>query len=107
MKELAMYQYSVVQGEKAILGAKISGNALVQAGAPMKPTGPNKWECTVAAANIVFVVLVTFPDSTPGSRVKLTIDGELNGKRGQGPFGVFPILPSSAVKDPEFTLFVD
>lgn len=104
MKELTMFQYSVVPGEKAILEAKISGNAFVQAGAPMVQTGPHTWECTVGTQNIVFPVLVTFPNSTP-SRVDLTIDGEINGNRGDGPFSVFPILPTSAVKDPNFQLF--
>jgi|SRR5581483_7455751 len=105
MKELTMFQYSVVPGEKAILEAKISGNAFVQPGAPMVQTGPHTWECLVGGMNIVFPVLVTFPDNTPGSRVDLTIDGEINGKRGNGPFSVFPILPTSANKDPDFQLF--
>lgn len=106
MKELTMYQYSVKPGEKAILNARIVGNAIVQAGAPMVLTGQDTWECTVAAANVTFKVLVTFPDLTPGSQVDITIDGELNGKQGDGPFRVFRIYPTSSIKDPNFVLAV-
>ena len=101
MQELTMYQYSVNTGEKAILKAKIIGNAVVKPGSPMKPVGPNRWECLVGTKNIVFPVLVTFLSSAPESRVDLTIDGE----DGDGPFAVSPILPTSAIKDPEFQLF--
>ena len=106
MNQLMKGQYSVVQGEKVILEAQISGNAFVQASAPMVETTPNRFECTVGADNIVITVLVTFPDSTPGSRVDLTVDGEINGQRGKGPFTIFPILPTSAKKDPALQFFV-
>jgi hypothetical protein len=106
MNQLAMGQYSVTSGEKAILEAGVSGNAFVQVSEPMVETAPNHWECIVGNDNIVIRLLVTFPDSTPGSRVDLTIDGEIHGQRGNGPFSIFPILPSSAKKDPALTLFV-
>lgn len=108
MQERAMGQYDVVSGEKAILTARIRGNALVQAGAPMKEVAPNSntWECTVGNKNIAFKVEVNFPDTTAGSQVDISIDGEINGQRGDGPFTIFPILPSSAKKDPTLTLFI-
>lgn len=106
MNQLMMGQYSVVAGEKIILVAQISGNAFVQASAPMVQTTPNTFQCTVGSSNLVINVLVTFPDSTPGSRVDLTVDGEVNGQRGNGPFTIFPILPTSTVKAPALTFFV-
>ena len=107
MKEITKFQYSVVPGEKVILQTKISGNAIVKVAAPMVQTASNTWEFTMPAQNVVVPVLVTFPDQTPTSQVDLTVDGELNGHRGEGPFAVFPILPQSALKDPEFQFFVN
>lgn len=107
MNQLMKGQYSVKAGEKCILKAQISGNAFVQASEPMVETTPNIFEFTIGSENVVVPILVTFPDQTPESKVVLTVDGELDGKRGNGPFPLSPIQPLSAQKNPALTFFVN
>jgi hypothetical protein len=106
MNQIIVGQYSVVPGEKAILKARVTGNAFVQVSAPMAEVSPNRFECIVDGANIPINILVTFPDSTPGSRVDLTIEGEINGNPSGGPFPIDSITPASPVKSPQILLVV-
>jgi hypothetical protein len=106
MEQLMLGQYSVAPGEKAILQAVIKGNAFVKVSKPMAETSTNIFECTVDQKNIAIDILVQFPDTTPGSQVDLTIDGELAGKRGNGPFPIASITPISGIQDPTILLVV-
>ncbi len=104
MQQIIIGQYSAVPGEKAILKARITGNAFVQVSDPMVEVSPHRFECTVGGQNIVVDILVTFPDSTPGSKVDLTIEGEIGGNPSGGPFTIDSIDPSSPVKSPQIIL---
>lgn len=106
MEQLMLGQYSVVPGEKAILQAAIKGNAFVKVSKPMVETSTNVFECTVDQKNIAIDILVQFPDATAGSQVDLTIDGEIGGNRGNGPFDIASITPVSGIQDPTILLVV-
>lgn len=107
MNVIILGQYSVVSGEKAILKARITGNAFVQVSSPMVQVAPNRFECIVDGLNIVVNILVTFPDSTPSSSVDLTIEGEIGGHTSGGPFHIDTIVPTSPVKSPQILLVVN
>lgn len=107
MIEIALGQYSVVPGETAILDVVIAGNAFVKVSAPMVEVSPNRFGCVVDGANIPIPILVVFPDTTPGSRVDITIRGEINGQPSGGPFPVDSILPTSASLNPTILLVVN
>lgn len=104
MNQIMLGQYSVVVNEKAILKARISGNAFVQVSAPMVEVSPNRFQCIIGTENLAINILVTFPDSTPGSRVDLTIEGEIEGHSSGGPFLIASIVPTSPVKSPQILL---
>lgn len=107
MNQISFAQFSVVPGETAILDVTIAGNAFVQVGAPMVQASANRFECVVNGANIPVNILVVFPDSTPNSKVDITIRGEISGQGSGGPFPVDSVVPTSALLSPAILLVVN
>ena len=107
MKQISFAQFSVVPGETAILEVTIAGNAFVKVSAPMVEVATNRFQCVVANANIPVNILVVFPDSTPNSKVDITIRGEIGGQASGGPFPVDSITPTSALLSPAILLVVN
>jgi hypothetical protein len=108
MTEQFMYMYTAAPGETVTLEAKISGDAFIKVGSPMKQVDgdPSSWTLAIPDAGFQktygFKAAVEFQNPQEGYRVDFTISGSLGGS-----FPVETIDPTAETeKEPSFTIQV-
>ncbi|HJQ24146.1 MAG TPA: hypothetical protein VKA60_09550 [Blastocatellia bacterium] len=108
MTEDAKYFYRADPGETVTLKATITGDAFVAVGQPMQPAQGQQDTWTLSIPNTgfsnpyIFKARVDFVQPPPGSKVDFAISGSKGGS-----FTVFPIDPTSFIKQPTFTISIN